>query len=187
MRKAVKSGVLCVGVLFICAGAAPAAAPPELPAVAAQAPAPWNNYRSFARMTGEPRSVPHSLAVRCSIPGKAEMDKYREDYGPHLQALVHVYANDAAQAELARRERRFPAGAIIVKEKLGRGMAVVGIGGMQKMPPGYDPEGGDWKYFYSETPGKFAEGKLGNCRSCHMRARAMDHVYFSIGAEGEGR
>jgi hypothetical protein len=53
-----------------------------------------------------------------------------------------------------------------------------GVGGMVKRPPGYDPEHGDWEYFYFEDPAKIESGKIGSCVACHAGA-GQDHVFGS--------
>ncbi len=162
-----------------------AAAPPaeSSAAEAASAQAIVKNYKAFPRLTREPRAVSRTLSGLCRVLAPEEIEGDREQYGSHSLAWVHVYANEPAVAELAKSRRQFPVGAIIVKEKLGDQQAVTGIGAMQKMPPGYDPEGGDWRYIYTEasaTPGqdKVEQGRLEKCRTCHMRAKERDHVYF---------
>jgi hypothetical protein len=62
-----------------------------------------------------------------------------------------------------------------------------GIGGMVKRQPGYDPEHGDWEYFYvelaSELPkrrpikGRSATGRLANCIDCHSYTAETDYVF----------
>jgi len=54
-----------------------------------------------------------------------------------------------------------------------------GVGGMIKRALGYDPEHGDWEYFFYEDPAKIDSGKLGNCIDCHQNASARDYVFGS--------
>ena len=74
----------------------------------------------------------------------------------------------------------FPAGAVIVKEKLAddgkEGGKVSGVGGMVKRPAGYDAANGDWEYFYYGGPGEFSSGRISSCMECHRAARARDFV-----------
>ncbi len=186
MRLAPALAAACAALLLqpclAAAPAAPDAAAPNGAAEDASAQAIVKDYKAFPRLTREPRMVSQTLARLCRVLQPGDLAQDREQYGPHSLARVHVYANEPAVAELAKPTRRFPVGAIIVKEKLGEGQAVTGIGAMQKMPPGYDLEGGDWKYFYVDANTPLAQGKLEKCRTCHMRARERDHVYFR--AEG---
>ena len=48
---------------------------------------------------------------------------------------------------------------------------------MVKRAPGYDPEHGDWEYFYFEDPAKIEQGKIQSCVRCHAGAKATDHVF----------
>jgi len=134
-------------------------------------------YRSYARLMPEPREVSFQLAMLCSIPSEQVYAQDRERYGVHSLARVYLYANPAARAALDQPNRKFAPGAIIVEEKLGEHEKVIGVSAMQKMAPGYDPEGGDWKYLYS-ADGQLSEGRLDNCRSCHLRAKESDNVHF---------
>jgi hypothetical protein len=175
MSKPVQAYFLKVGVSLLLFGAAGAlAAPPD---ETAALPEPWKSYKSLKRINSRPHRVDPDFAIRCTAPTPEEFEEEKAKYGPHLLELLNLYANEAAQAELMKQERKFPAGAVIVKESLNNKKEFVSLNGMQKMPPGYDPEGGDWKYFYSDGSGKFSEGKLDACRACHMRTPATDHVY----------
>jgi hypothetical protein len=84
----------------------------------------------------------------------------------------------------------YPVGAVIVKEKQrlepdGGGqvtgqegsVASDGVGGMIKRLAGYDPEHGDWEYFYFEDPTKVEQGKIASCVECHRGAAATDYVF----------
>lgn len=181
-RPALAAALALALILAPALAPAPAHAASEAPAVDL-----WRVYKSFPRLTREPRMVSRKLAMLCIAPPPEAYEKDREQYGPHSMARVHVYANPPAAPEMTKTARRFPVGAIIVKEKLAMtdNATVLGIGAMQKMPPGYDPAGGDWKYLYSERPGQLAEGRLDNCRACHMRAQARDHVYFRADSEAQ--
>lgn len=137
-------------------------------------------YKSFQRLTEAPMQVSRSLSTACIPADPSAFEQELERSGPHAQALVHLYSHGVEASILASRERQFPVGTIVVKEKLA-GDTADGVGGMQKMEPGYDPEGGDWLYFYSSGSGRFTTGRLENCRSCHLRAKESDFVYFVSG------
>jgi hypothetical protein len=47
---------------------------------------------------------------------------------------------------------------------------------MIKRPPGYDPDHGNWEFFYFEDPVKIESGKIASCVDCHNIAR-QDHVF----------
>ena len=135
-------------------------------------------YRSYARLTERPLEVSPLLSALCTSFSPEHYKREEERAGPHARAFAHVYVGGVAASELGKEEREFPVGTVVVKEKLGADLSVVGIGGMQKMSPGYDAEGGDWKYFYSSRTSAFSSGRLETCRSCHARAKSSDFVYF---------
>ncbi len=137
-------------------------------------------YKTFDRLNDEPIEVSAWLSAVCAPAFGHDHDRAREveRAGPHTDALVHLYAHGVDKSTFASPERQFPVGTIVVKEKLTDDFKPDGVGGMRKMPPGYDPEGGDWLYFYSSKSGGFFSGRLENCRSCHLRAKESDFVYF---------
>jgi len=53
------------------------------------------------------------------------------------------------------------------------------VTGMQKMPPGYDPEHGDWYYLVVLRDGRTAtmQGLLPSCSGCHVRAKQRDYLF----------
>jgi hypothetical protein len=146
-------------------------------------------YKSFDRPTPIPMHVSPWLAAACASVARSSDDLAREveRAGPHARALVHLYAHGADESIFAVPERQFPVGTIVVKEKLGVDSTATAVGGMQKMEPGYDPEGGDWLYFYGSRKGGFTSGRLESCRSCHRRAKETDFVYFVSDHEPAGR
>jgi hypothetical protein len=127
-------------------------------------------YQPFARLTQNPRLVPGRVLTLCRSPLPADYEADRKKTGPHTAAYVHVYANPAAAAAIAKNANEFPEGAVIVKEKLGANKQPTDIGGMIKRAQGYDPANGDWEYFYRQESGQFTSGKLANCASCHNAA-----------------
>ena len=91
--------------------------------------------------------------------------------------MVNIFMNDRAAAIFSSQKRdRYPIGSIIVKEKQGRG-----VGGMIKRTLGFDPEHGDWEYFYFEQPTKVETGKISSCVKCHTGAAGTDYVFGSWG------
>jgi len=140
-------------------------------------------YKSFDRLTAEPVEVSAALFALCGPMFGAEREVERA--GPHARALVHLYSHGVDAAVFASPERQFPVGTIVVKEKLAPDLTATGVGGMQKMEPGYDPEGGDWLYFYGSRSSGFTSGRLDTCRSCHLRAKESDFVYF-VGSHDAG-
>lgn len=134
-------------------------------------------YRKCKRLTEEPRHVAPLTAQLCSIPSKQLLDKEQAMTGPHTRVLVHIYANPAAADAIATNAAGFPAGSVIVKEKLGGdGKSVTGVGGMIKRATGYDAPNGDWEFFFYTPGGEFSTGKLANCVDCHNGGK-RDHVF----------
>ena len=124
-------------------------------------------YRDFKRLTQEPHRVAEMIISGCSS-------------GPWSHAKgtrgIHVYVNPLADDAVIEKRKVFPAGAVIVKEKLGDDGAVTGVGGMIKRTAGFDPKNGDWEYFYSEKVG-FSTGRLQHCADCHSVAKETDYVF----------
>ena len=141
-------------------------------------------YREFKRLTAEPRYVAPLTSALCARPSKEVLDKERAMTGPHTRVSVHIYANPAAAEAISTNAAEFPEGTIIVKEKLGRAAAVTGVGGMIKRAKGYDPNNGDWEFFFFTPGGEFTTGKLANCIDCHSGGK-RDHVFsvWSLGAK----
>lgn len=157
-------------------------------------------YQELPKLSKRPYDVPLRIAMLCA--GGPMRDTAEEDkraYGPHYNARVQIYANQAGQAAANRSfafaarisSKRgsepfngFPVGAMIVKEKLAPDNSVTGIGGMIKHAAGYDPESGDWEYFYADKAGQFLSGRLTQCADCHLKAKKSDFVFGRwMGAE----
>jgi hypothetical protein len=132
------------------------------------------DYSVYPRTTGFVESASHGgrLVITFVAPANAA-DVYR------------------ANAKLVRENKSggfkpFPAGTVIVKESFIKdGNGGPGQRGpvffMRKEQRGYDPEGGNWRYAFSQPDFTLiAEGKSGDvafCRSCHMAVKARDFVY----------
>ena len=107
--------------------------------------------------------------------------------------------NEPAAEAFRKGSKEYPVGAIVVKEKRGmtysadqpkRELARTrdGVGGMIKRDKGYDPEHGDWEYFYFQDPSKVESGKISSCVQCHGGAAKTDHVFGGWAhAEGAGK
>jgi hypothetical protein len=139
-------------------------------------------YRTFERLTKQPRRVQPSIATLCTTPTAQAIEAVKNATGLHHEALVHIYANAlATEARTTKADSfAFPAGAVIIKEKLGLDDAVIAVGGMRKRSAGFDPANGDWEYFYATRLGAFSIGKLANCTACHSRAKETDYVFRRI-------
>jgi hypothetical protein len=85
---------------------------------------------------------------------------------------VNVYMSSTAAEAFENRVRSYPVGSVIVKEKLPGS----NIGGMVKRRAGYDPEHGDWEYFFKDEQG-ITSGRIESCVRCHDSARPRDYVF----------
>jgi hypothetical protein len=136
-------------------------------------------HESLTLLTPTPHRVSARVALLCVAPTPPDaLDAERERAGPHADVAVNYYVSPAGAAAMASRDGPFPVGTILLKEKLASvdGEAAA-VGGMVKRAPGFDPQNGDWEYFYAERAGDFAIGRLSNCAGCHARARKADFVF----------
>lgn len=91
-----------------------------------------------------------------------------------------VYANDLARAALSR-GTTFPAGSIIVREKLPAPDAVRPelLAVMYKRARGFNPKGGDWEFLILDGAATRIQErqKNGSCLDCHDSQRDRDFVF----------
>lgn len=93
-----------------------------------------------------------------------------------------VYFNEAAGAALnAARPAKFPAGSIIVSEKLSKpdDAPPQRIAVMVKRAEGFNPKSGDWEFLVvNGTLDRVLERqKKGRCAECHASQRENDFVF----------
>jgi hypothetical protein len=143
-------------------------------------------YHGFVKLYKSPRFVDPALAAMCTHTPEI-IAKAKDRNGPHFDAVVNIFTNEPAFSSIDREKYPLPVGFVVVKEKLGRPDSVVGVGGMIKREPGFDPTNGDWEYFYSDTKDGFAIGKLQNCSTCHARAKSTDYVFSKAEPEAKSR
>jgi hypothetical protein len=136
-------------------------------------------YKGWTRVNPEPAVFHSRLAFMCALPSEAQLRRERENL--HLNKFVTVYVNDAGRrAMFEELKPRYPAGSLIVKEKLpardAKEPELLTV--MYKREAGYDPEGGDWEYLVLDGRGKEvrARGKLESCRACHQEYAQADFV-----------
>jgi len=159
--------------------------------------------RSLKLMTPRPVMTNVELATLCRGATQWDVEKARKTLGPHAYATINIYMNDLAAGVFTKHQAAttqpttqpagpvvYPVGAVIVKEKHGQryfkeglqresATTLDGIGGMIKRPPGYDPEHGDWEYFFGEEKQPVEAGRMDSCVKCHAGAAATDHVFGS--------
>ena len=141
-------------------------------------------FQDYRRMTEERVFVNPEFLVQCAPVSNEQVETARAKFGPHANTGIMIYMNELAAAAFLAKSNSFPAGAVIVKEKQMRGDAAGngrtgsgGVGGMIKRPAGYDPEYGDWEYFYFDDVTKIESGKITSCVQCHSSAKAKDYVF----------
>lgn len=170
MKKIACITILSTGLL--CAGEAKAPATIEITKATVS-----SLYQSYKRLTAKPYRVTPKLAALCSIDSLDFVDGLKRSTGPHFDTSIHLYANAPAADAAAKKLAFFPAGSVIVKEKLTDDGRISGVGGMVKRPAGFDPLNGDWEYFYSDKKAGFTIGKIKSCSECHTEVKAKDYVF----------
>jgi hypothetical protein len=136
-----------------------------------------DGYRKWTRVTPEPLLVSAQSAQLCAAVIPAVIPA-----GPHAQdKYISVYVNEIGRhAMMEEKSPHFPAGSIIVKEKLttARSTTPELLTVMVKRDPDYNPENGDWEYMVFDGTGRTvqASGKLENCQSCHSSDQDTDYV-----------
>lgn len=139
--------------------------------------ATYTNRGLMTRITQTPVPMDPRVARLCMGPeGRPHQD-------PHSAYSVHVSVS-AAQADAFRQgTNSFPAGTMIVKEKLhglGGGPSADLFTGMLKREPGYNASGGDWEWFVvAGSAGLLqvvARGQLTSCLDCHEKHRATGFI-----------
>ena len=110
----------------------------------------------------------------------------------HSHRYVSNYANAVAARRYGRYERvgRMPVGSVLAKDSfvvndLGR-VLVGALALMEKMPPGFNPESGDWRFSMILPDGRLM-GRTGGpdefavrfCQDCHRDAGSgQDYLFF---------
>lgn len=129
-------------------------------------------------ITPQPVAVNMALLIGCRGFTAAEVSQAKKEFGPHANAYLSIYMNDAAAQAQRDKTRTCRVGSVIVKQKIfNTHEAINGVGGMIKRAPGYDSEHGDWEYFYFEDLAKIESDKIASCVNGHEGAKDRDHVF----------
>ena len=72
------------------------------------------NYRQWTQLVKAPYAVPLDLWLRCVAPTPDDWAIAREKYGPHTKRFVRIYSDRLTEESLARGEKTFRAGSVIV-------------------------------------------------------------------------
>ena len=163
------------------------------------------NYSKWRKVDG-PLEVDANLWGLCRAPSNYEIALMQSFHMGEQHFIVNVYVNDiGAKAMLEERWRIFPAGSVIVKEKMTfqyidgeehltqedyfkkREYSVEALGIMIKRGVGFNPEGDDWEFLYwSKDDNKLYSGaELPHCQSCHMAEAEGDSVFWPKASQAE--
>ncbi|MFN0204792.1 MAG: cytochrome P460 family protein [Planctomycetota bacterium] len=146
------------------------------------------SYKGFQLMTPVPHQVSLASTTICFMTPERFIEINKEQSGVHAFASINIYMNNPAASSYNKQTNNYPAGSIVIKDKLSidappnridglKYSQKPGVGGMIKRAPGYDPEHGDWEYFYFENPSKITNGRIANCVQCHTNAKDRDYVF----------
>ena len=137
------------------------------------------SYQSLNKMTKEPVYINPEISMLCTGFTQKEIQKSN----PHSDTAVHMYMNDIAKKAFLKKEKKYPEGSIIVKDKNALSFHKEikknkdGVGGMVKRQKGFDTKNGDWEYFYFIDLKNIESGKIESCIKCHSKTPNTDYVY----------
>ena len=143
-----------------------------------------SSYKKWAKVNPEPLQLPAVLNTLCAAPSAATKDPAYSSSNPHRQKFFTVYVNETGRrAMLNELMPRFPAGPIVVKEKLPsrESREPELLTAMIKRERGFNPQTGDWEFLVLDGSGKKIEarGKIETCQSCHAVKKNSDFVFRS--------
>lgn len=135
-------------------------------------------YKNWTKVNDKPYLMWSNVAMLCRAPTKRDYDFEKS---VHADKFVNVYVNSIGRDEmLTKKNPKFPAGTVIVKEKLSSEGSTQPelLTVMIKREKDFNPEVGDWEFMTLD--GAAAEvtskGKLESCQSCHLNYAANDFV-----------
>jgi len=116
-------------------------------------------------------------------PPRFPEDDDDEDEDSHTGGVTfaRIYANDTALPEISKDKPIFPAGSMIVREKLLKAEDTTPelVTVMLKREKGFSRKTSDWEYFVIDgavSDVKLSE-KVGSCSKCHAQAAETDMVF----------
>ena len=123
-------------------------------------------YKNWTVVNSEPVKLDPIMSVLCAAAVKSSPDT------PHRDKYIRVYVNDVGKdAMLKARNPKFPAGTIVIKEKLSekQSQSPEFYTIMLKREAGYSPRGGDWQYLIMDSTKARIENpaNVESCQSCH--------------------
>ena len=132
----------------------------------------------YFRVTEQPFEMDDTAALLCR-PADGLTDNPHDPKYPS-KAFCHVYVSPAAKETMLSGKGTYPEGSLVIKAKLASAESPTPelFTVMQKMPAGYDPQHGDWKYVVVDgsTFRQLASGRIDSCKSCHDRYSETDYV-----------
>jgi len=127
---------------------------------------------------------------RCNEPSRLTFKDWRDWWqvtskpvvsAAHNNNWVGIFVDKLAKDTYLNASAPYPVCAKIVKPIYNdaEGKSVRKLTIMVKMPPGYDPENGNWWYASYDKTGQqiFKHGKLNDCIQCHKQAVATDYLF----------
>jgi hypothetical protein len=132
-------------------------------------------YKTWKAVNPEPAKQDVIVSIACASAVKPVVT-------PHADKFMRVYVNDVGlPAMMEAKSPQFPAGTIIVKEKLPNKTSNTPefFTVMVKRETGYDLGNGDWQYLIMESDMAKLEkpSEVENCQACHANwAKASDFV-----------
>ena len=135
------------------------------------------DYRSWEKLLKQPQAVPLELWQLCRSPMPKDLKLAAATHGPHNQHYIQVYANRSALG--ANRNKPFPVGSILAKEKLllPNSREPDGVAFMIKQAGSKFAGTGGWEFLYFPVSGKTKADNADSqsCAACHSGA-ANDYV-----------
>lgn len=135
-------------------------------------------YRQWTKVNPTPVRMEPQAATACANP------RPNQEPSPHLQKYLTVFVNSVGRQAMTRQKApKFPAGTVIVKEKLSalnsRAPELMTV--MYKHPKGYNSDVSDWEFLVYDATGTKVEsrGDLEKCQNCHEQspANSADYVF----------
>ena len=137
----------------------------------------------WTQVNTEPYYISAAVDALCRAPTSANYEAERKR-NPHAATFITVYVNNVGREAMFSKEvQRFPAGSVIVKQKIGsnssEGRTTLLYTLMRKREPGYNPAVGDWEFLVVAGNGTQLEasGKIESCQACHVRRSDSDFVF----------
>jgi hypothetical protein len=130
---------------------------------------------SLIKLGDAPRPEPVDLSLST---GRSEP---KDPHEKGKETFTRVFVNDAAGAETEKENPQFPAGSIIVREKLLRETdtepQLVAV--MVKREKGFHTKTGDWEFFILDGKSLKMQKREtgGDCAKCHIQAQKTDWVF----------